>query len=84
MKPTQTNTSKTPSQPIAGYSDSLLSSQATQEAEMEGQKVHENPMSTEKNLGMVAHACHPKFSERTKIGGSWGKNRTLSPKRVPA
>jgi hypothetical protein len=38
-----------------------------------------------KKLGVMAHACHPSYGRKCKIGGSqsmpdWAINKTLSPK----
>jgi hypothetical protein len=45
----------------------------------------QDPISTEKKLGVVVCACHPSDSEKNKIGrlwsrSAWGKSETLSPK----
>jgi hypothetical protein len=48
-------------------------------------KVCENPLSMEKNLGIVTYACHPSYRKQCKIGSwsrlAWAKSKTLSPER---
>jgi hypothetical protein len=65
-----------------------LSSQATWKTEIERIKVpggvkFKRHISTEKNLGPKAHACHSRHSRKLKIGGlwfrlAWQKSETLS------
>jgi hypothetical protein len=49
-----------------------------------GVKSLQDPISTEKKLGVVAHACHPSNSKEGKIESQarpvWAKSETLSPK----
>jgi hypothetical protein len=35
------------------------------------QEIHENPISTYSWMVAVAHACHPNYSRKRKIQGSW-------------
>jgi hypothetical protein len=37
-----------------------------------GQKNSQDPISTNKNLGVVVHACHPSYSRKPKIR-SWSR-----------
>jgi hypothetical protein len=52
----------------------------------QGKKSFQDPISTEKNLSLVVHACHPRYCGKHKIQKSrfrpaWVKSKTLSPKQ---
>jgi hypothetical protein len=80
---------KTPSQPIAGYSGTSLSSQLQRRLRSGGSWFQASPgkkkfykiSSQGKKLGVVAQACHPSASRAWKIGFwsrlPWAKIETL-------
>jgi hypothetical protein len=52
-----------------------------------GQRSLQDPISVEKQLGVVVHTCYPSYSRKQKIGGSqprpaWAKAKPYLQKRT--